>query len=159
MTNYTTLPLLIAAGVVLQASGYVATHHPTQIAEYVYFSSAHDRDATTETAVVALNPYAPPIVKSEDRVLPDIIPPEALLPVEPVPVIKKVKRHRHSHRNHDAPMKIVGVTHPVSHNEEETMHPTRAYCTRLGNPKSLAARPEVCFERDMITGKIYKIPN
>lgn len=154
MTTHTTypitLPLLIAAGIVFQAAGWVATHPDAP---------------KTETAVVALTPYAP-IVKSEDRVLPDeVLPTEAIIPVEePVhaPAVVKTKHRRHHHhsqRNHDAPELIVGVTNPVSHNEEETMHPTRAYCTRLGNHKIGSPLNRVCFERDMITGKIYKIPN
>jgi hypothetical protein len=153
------LPLLLVAGVASQA------------AVYIHFNPAPASVAETETAVVALNPYTPPIVtKSEDRILPEEIPTEALLPVEePVSVVlpapseppKKKKHHHHhkSHRNHDAPQLITGVTTPISQNEEETMHPTRAYCTRLGNHKIGSALNEVCFERDMITGKIYKIPN
>lgn len=98
---------------------------------------------------------------------PEVIPPEAVLPQETVPAVvptpapPRARHHHHKKARHDyRPQIIVGVTNPVSHNEEETMHPTRAYCTRLGNPKSLATdRPKVCFERDMITGKIYRIPN
>lgn len=42
------------------------------------------------------------------------------------------------------------------YDESETPRPTTTFCRKIGNPKSPAARKEICFERDDILRKVVR---
>lgn len=104
-----------------------------------------------------------PLVTQKEHVM--LIPPASVLPEEPVvvstPVITPakpviVRKIRHKVDSLDAPYHKpkTGVT--TIHDESETMHPTRSYCTWIGNHKTGYPLERACFERDMITNRVYR---
>lgn len=115
-------------------------------------------DQQPAPAAATIVPLSPPLILP----FPQEIPPSAVLPEEPVVMVpppmlipeKKPKKIRRRADPLDAPYR--DPKRLKQHDESETMHPSRSYCIRTGNPKTGNPMSRVCLERDEITKKVYR---
>ena len=108
-----------------------------------------ERPATVATPVVVTLPQ-PPLV----------IPPQEVVIVPPSETVGEGTTHKPK-KHHVKPKDPLDAPYhkpkaPTIHDESETMHPTRSYCTWLGNHKTGYPMTRACFERDEITKRVYR---